>query len=346
MHAGIVILNPGFLHREPLICFFEGSAVFKHNHARHHGRRRQVGYIIGLNIQRRLIQTQQTAQLLQGKQLLCGTVAAQGNGFRRIMLCHLEAFICISPLSDFQMHRMSGLLCQKPGDQSLFRDSLFQQHIPGNIRSVPVKLGHEFLQQLHRIFRIVKSKGCLVRQSPSPVHQDGYCRFLPAGGCRNQVAVRQIRVNDLLGIPCFPDCLDPVTQLGCPLELQLLCRLLHLGGKPLDGLLAAGADIRHSFFNQCSIGFLVHIAPAKSHAFVNMIIETGTLLPEILGKPPATGRKPEYLVHLVHSLPGNKGTGIGAKVGTVLPGVLLFCRDPGIGRVGNLDIKIPLVILQ
>ena len=77
-----------------------------------------------------------------------------------------------------------------------------------------------------------------------------------------------------------------------------------------------------------------------------MIIQTGTLLPEILGKPPVTGGKLEHPVHLIHRFPGHKGTGIGTQINPVFPGVLLFSRDLWIGRIGDLDIKVPLVILQ
>ena len=76
-----------------------------------------------------------------------------------------------------------------------------------------------------------------------------------------------------------------------------------------------------------------------------MVIETGAVLFEICGKAPVTGWQTEHPVDGIDGLPRGKSAHIRAEIRAVLRDMQL-CGDARIGRIGNLDIVIALVILQ
>ena len=185
----------------------------------------------------------------------------------------------------------------------------------------------------------------LIKKPSAAIPQNGHTLGTHMFRHGDHVGFFQSRVHDLLGFSGFGHCGDPIPQHCRTFKVQCFCCTLHFLLHSLYGICAAHLDIRFRLLNHFCVIFLRNAAAANAHALLDVIVQAGACLFEILRKTFAARGQLKYTVCLFGSFPCHIATHIRSQIGAGFLLVFLY-RQSGIRLLGKAEIGIPLVIFQ
>ena len=264
---------------------------------------------------------------------------------RRVLPAHLHQLVLLPPLGHVELHLPAPALGEPLGHQL----PVLHRAVQGDDGRDPVPDGVVLAQKLRPGLRVglaaLGEEALPVAElAPlEPEHLEGGVG-LPLGQGEH-VLLLDFAGHHLLALLHLVDGGDAVPQPGGQLELHVFGGLLHFGGEGLDRGGAAALDEVQGLLEGLVVLGLADTAPAGGAALLDVVVEAGPALAEILGKfAGAVGE--------LEDLPGGVDgllDGPGAQVGADVPGAvvlhLFYLGDAGPGAAAYPDVAVALVVL-
>ncbi len=371
-----VVLPLDRLDREPAVLALAGEAVLEHDHGRDHVRALQVGDVVALDAQRRLVQLQGVLDLLQ-------RAAAGGEVGRAARLVLLERLVgvardglqqglLVAPPRDAQPHRPAALLGQQLGHGVLVGRQRGDEDLARHRLALAVDLDEEVLDEVAGgdLLDLVDDPAALPADAAAAhvEHLDGRLQLVLGEG--DHVAVGAVGQDDGLLLQRALQRADVVAEPGGALVLLGRGGLPHVAFEALD---EPGGVARHEVaevLGEEAVLLRGDAADARRGALADVAEQAGAvelvLALEHPGAARPDGEHPQQLVdgladrpgvrvrpEVAHALAlraphdhhprellvqgdGEVRVGLVVAVADVEPGVELL--DPGVLQLEGLDL--------
>ena len=139
---------------------------------------------------------------------------------------------------------------------------------------------------------------------------------------------------------------DLIAQQRRRLKVKAFGRGFHLLPQLLDDILFAVADHPQCALHSVVVGFAGNFSAAHGHALADVGVEAGSPLAEILREVFVAARQQKAVLRGLDHLPHGKGRGEGADVVGVVIVLLQRGGDARPRAPRDLDIAVPLVVLE
>ncbi len=313
--------------REPAVLALAGEAVLEHHHRGHDVVTHQVGHVVALDAQRRLVEIKSVGDLLQGP-AAGGEIArpAQlvlGQGLFGVALDGLHQRLLVAALGNPHLDPRPPLLGEQLGDGvDLGREGRHQdlaRHRLG--RGLAVHLQQEVLHQLARggLLHLVDDPAALAADAASAHVEDLDGGLQRVFGERDHVTVGALTEHHGLLLEGTLERLDVVAEPRGPLVLLGGGGLAHVALEPLD---ETGGVARHEVaevLSEPAVLILGHPADARGGALVDIAQQARPPdLPGALEHPRRAGAHGEHPEQKIDGLADRPGVGVGPEVAGAL----------------------------